>query len=406
MESQVHDALEVLRGEAGARTSDLQEIVDLVANICDCAYAAISVLDGDTYHLTTTHGLQPLECPRSHSLCRRTMDRHQTVVLTHLDQDAELLTSPYVNGTEMSLRFYASAPLYSPDGEMLGRLCVFDPESRDLTPLQVRSLDVLAAGVTDVLRLQLTTVMPVSTPEIALLAEQEIARIAAEISHDMRGPLATILGNVELLQESAAEMTSDATVVAMLERTHRAGQRLMGMVDQLLAFHRAGDNEVWESVDLDRLTRQLVLDLDQDLRGVQASVKIEQLPTVIGNGYQLGSVLLNLITNAIKFAKPGVPLELSIRCEDRGSRQRIRVLDNGIGVSPQAHNQVFRMFGRANGRVEGHGIGLATASRILRAHDGEMGMVSDGSSGTEVWFELDTMPPAPGTMPQAPAQPA
>ncbi len=395
MNSQVYDALQVLRSATGRHQTDLQEIVDLVANICGCEFAAISVFVDDHYHLIITHGLEPLQCPASEALCQHAMETHQAVEFVDLQDAALFRTSPYVDGTALALRFYASAPIYGPEGEMLGRLCVFDSQPRRLDPLQQRALEVLAAGVADVLRLQLTTVMPVSTQEVALLAEQEIARIAAEISHDMRAPLATILGNVEMLQERVGAGGPDGSIVTMLERTDRAGQRLMTMVEQLLAFHRAGSNEVWEPVDLDRLTRQLVLDLKEELQRANAKVELDALPRVNGNGYQLGTVLLNLITNAIKFAKPDVPLVLRIGAEDRGDRHRIRVVDNGIGVAPQAHDLVFRMFGRVNGRVEGHGLGLATASRIVRAHGGDIGMVSDGSSGTEVWLEFNSLPAAP-----------
>lgn len=371
METQVNDARQVLRSATGAHRTELQEIVDLVATICDCEFAAIAILDDDLSHLTITHGLEPMQCP------------------------SVFHASPHLGGPAMALRFYASAPFHAPDGQLLGRLCVFDPRPRKLNALQQRALEVLAAGVTDVMRLHLTSVLPANPAEATLSAEEEIARIAAEISHDMRAPLATIMGNVEVLQERLDAWGPDGTIVAMLERTERAGQRLMTMVEQLLAFHRAGSNEVWESVDLDRLTRQLVLDLEEELERADAKVEVDALPNVSGNRYQLGTVLLNLITNAIKFAKPDVPLVLHIGAEDRGGRQRIRVVDNGIGVAPHAHEHVFRMFGRANGRVEGHGIGLATASRIVRAHGGDMGMVSDGSSGTEVWLELNSMPVVP-----------
>lgn len=398
MNSEVAEALEVLRGQTPATRRELQEIVQLVRAICGCEMAAISILQGDRYHLAVVAGLEEATCPSSETLCQHTMQTHRTVVVPDAAADSLYQSSPYVDGTKMAIRFYASAPLYSPTGAMIGRLCLFDHAPKELDDTQLRALNVLASSVTDVLRLHIRSEEPVVSAEAALVAEEEIARIAAEISHDMRTPLATILGNVELLQDAARKL-DDPTFLEMLARTERAGVRLMQMVQQMLDFHRAGQTTDHQVVNLEGVAAQLVEDLRQQLEEQGATITVESLPPVVGNHYEITAVMTNLVSNALKFAKPDEPARIRIWASPQGRMVRIWVSDNGIGIPPHLQGEVFRMFGRATPRIEGHGIGLATVSRIVRSQGGQIGLRSDGHSGTEVFVDLvpaQRVPSQPG----------
>ena len=374
--------------EDEAGRAALREIVHLAAELCGTRWAAISIRDGDEFLLIHSDGDDLASVNLSHSLCQHFMHIDDVAVVRDASLDDQLSTSPYVDGSREHLRFYATAPLQFA-GVIRGRLCVFDTEPGDLDGVGMRSLKVLAQGAAAMLELRLTR----ESGAGMTAAEGEIARIAAEISHDMRAPLASILGNVELLTESP-DLDPD-TRGAMLRGTGRAGERLSAMVQQLLEFHRAGDTTERAHVDLEEVARVLITDLDEEFATTGAAVRVHPLPVVSGDPYQLAALLLNLVTNSLKFARPGVSAEVDIKSSGTGAVRRIHVIDNGVGIPPEKHRQVFRMFDRGDARVEGHGIGLATARRIVRAHGGEIGVRSDGESGTEIWFDLALAGPVP-----------
>jgi len=389
----VVQALHVL-GATG--DSDLQETVDLAAEICGAEWSAIAILTGQDYHLLVTHGIEPLVCPQSDSLCQHMMEIHHTVAVEDARADARYAESPYVTGQLLALRFYASAPVYAPDGEMVGRLIVCDPEPYRITELQERALARLAESLTAVLELRLRR------ESDGRRDEEEMSRIAAEIGHDMQVPLASIVGNVELLHEELRDH-QDPAVSLMLARTERAAHRLLRMVEGILHFNEIGIGHNAVSVDLRAVTDQVLVDLGPQLEDARAKVTVDPLPTLTGNADELYSLMQNLLSNAVKFARPRVPLEVRVRAEEVEGGWRVLVTDNGVGVPEPMRQRVFAMFSRVNSRVEGHGIGLATVRRIVRAHGGSVGIDEAPGGGAQVWFEIparDTEERPPWTSPR------
>jgi signal transduction histidine kinase len=214
-----------------------------------------------------------------------------------------------------------------------------------------------------------------------------MARIAAEIGHDMQVPLAAIIGNVELLQEELRDH-HDPAVSLLLARTERAAHRLIRMVDGILNFHELGSSELQAPVDLGAVTDQALAELTPHLEAIGAKVSVDPLPTVSGDPDELYSLMQNLLSNAVKFARPGVPLEVRVHAERVPRGRRLLVTDNGVGVPEHLRRRVFSMFSRASSTVEGHGIGLATVRRIVRAHGGRVGIDEAPGGGARVWFEV------------------
>jgi signal transduction histidine kinase len=100
------------------------------------------------------------------------------------------------------------------------------------------------------------------------------------------------------------------------------------------------------------------------------------------------SVLQNLVANSVKFARPDVPAWVRISARRAGPCWRISVRDNGVGIPEDRRVDVFSLFSRTGSEIEGHGIGLATVARIVKAHGGRAGVEPVPGSGTEVWFEV------------------
>jgi signal transduction histidine kinase len=370
--------------------SDLREIVDLVQSICGVESAALSILERDVYHLLITAGVEPLTCDADESLCTHTMDRHDVFVVEDARTDERFAGSPYVDGRLRAIRFYASAPIYGPDHTMVGRLCLFDSDPRSLSPLQVRTLTTLATNITQVIELRLLHEAEDEAGAEQPATSDDAIRVAAQISHDMRIPLSALTTSLEMLDQAAPlEAGVEGDVRARLYATaRRSTDRISHMVEGLLQLNDAGRDLDLCDVDLTSLVRQVASDLGTQLREAGAELQVGALPVVRADPDQLYSVLLNLLTNALKFTRPGVAPVVRVESHRVGDGWRVRVVDNGCGIPADRRTDVFAMFSRLNTAVEGNGIGLATVRRIVETHGGRVGADEGDEQGAALWFEL------------------
>ena len=368
--------------------TDLQEIVDLVHLICGTEAAGISILESGDYHLLVTAGVPPMVCDGLDAPCAQTMSSHSTVVVEDARADARFRSSRYVDGTFLSVRFYASAPIYAPDGTMVGRLCVLDSAPRRLGPLQERTLTTLAGSITKVLELRMLEDARADgepTPDDAV-------RVAAQISHDLRIPLTALTSSLAMLDDAATE---DLVSVdgRLLGAARRSAERMTRMVDGLLRLNDAGRVLDLTDVDLAEVVEQVVADTGPLLEQGGAALAVGRLPVLRGDASQLYSVFLNLVSNALKFARPGTPPVIRIASRRVEQGWRISVTDNGRGIPETRRGEVFSMFARLDPSSAGSGIGLTTVRRAIEQHGGRVGVEDAPGHGVEVWFELPDQPP-------------
>ena len=387
------DTEAVLRILSQPDDNDLVELVELVAKICDAEAAGITVRQGERYHMPVTYGIEPFVYPAGDTFCAHTMGTDGAFCVTDAPADPQFADFSWVDGTRGTARFYASAPVYAPSGGMVGRLCVLDPEPKVLTPLQLRSLVTLALSVTKLIELRLLHLGRPAPLDAAQGAETVYAQLAAERSHDMRVPLTSIVASLEMLVEELGSYP-DPAVRVLLERTTRAAARLAVMLDQNMQQAGAGlEDHGRVEVALDAMVRQLLLDSATLLETAGGTVEVGDLPVVRADPSGLYSVLQNLVTNSVKFARPGVPVVISISAQHTGHGWRILVRDNGVGIPEERRGDVFALFSRGESGAAGHGIGLATVARVIAAHGGRVGAGSSPSGGAEIWLELPDPPP-------------
>ena len=375
------DAVQVL-----SRTDDaeLVEIVQSVARLCDADAAAISVWTGDGYRLTLTHGISQVITAAADAYCRASMSMDGVYTVHHGRQRAR-----FGNTSAPDIRFFASAPIYAPDRTLVGLLCVADTEPKALTALQVRALETLAQNLTTLVELRLLQhqrLAPTTRPPGLTTSRNELR---AELSHDLRVPLSSIVASLEMLDDELADH-ADPTVGVLLSRSSRAARRMLRMLEQHLGAGTSGyaAEPPAPQVDLAEVARTLGLDAATLLEDGSATLEIGVLPVVDGDADEMYSVLQNLLTNAVKFARPGVPSQVSITSTVIPDGVRVSVTDNGIGVPESRRKEIFEMFKRGGTAVEGHGIGLGTVSRTVRSHGGRVGVDEVTGGGAEVWFEL------------------
>lgn len=224
-------------------------------------------------------------------------------------------------------------------------------------------------------------------PQASDGAAAEVARLAAQLSHDMRIPLSSIIATLELLEEELGENPGPA-VVAMLERTKVAADRMRQMLDLNMVIDPVACGPTRFDVDLYQVVHQLVLDSALLLELAGATLDVGRLPVVHAHPDEMYSVFQNLLSNAVKFTRPGVRPQVSISARHVPYGWRVSVTDNGIGIPAERRTDVFTLFSRVNADVEGHGIGLGTVAHTVHNLRGRVGAEAAPGGGTEVWFEL------------------
>jgi signal transduction histidine kinase len=222
--------------------------------------------------------------------------------------------------------------------------------------------------------------------EAAEPAPRPDVELAARVSHDLRMPLAALHASLELLDD-AIDASHDPTVGLLITSARRSVDRMSGLVDGLMRLHELTKEPLRADVDLGAVARRVCTDLRPLIHGASAVVRIDELPTVAADPDLMYSVLLNLVSNAVKFARPGVAPVVRLHGRRVDGAWRISVLDNGTGVPAQQREAVFEMFTRLTD-TPGHGIGLTTVARIVRAHGGSAGIEGTDGPGSEFWFEL------------------
>ena len=229
-----------------------------------------------------------------------------------------------------------------------------------------------------------------------------MSHLAAELSHDMAVPLTSIIASLEMLEEQLGEHP-DPEAAALLAGAQQAADRMSRMLGQHMGTDQEPADRVLSDVDLGIVAFELAVDSAHLLQSADATINIGSLPVVLADPDEMYSVLQNLVTNAVKFARPEVRTWVAISAKRVPDAWRISVTDNGVGIPADRRADVFSLFSRARSRVEGHGIGLGTVARTIGARGGHVGAEPVAGGGTEVWFEIPASPDAarphlPGTV--------
>jgi light-regulated signal transduction histidine kinase (bacteriophytochrome) len=216
---------------------------------------------------------------------------------------------------------------------------------------------------------------------------EEFAYIA---SHDLSEPLRAISGMVSLLARRY-EGQLDADADEFIGFAVDGCQRLRRMIDDLLAFSRAGRVDLTiTDVALGDLVAASLRALAPQVTATGATVDVGELPILRADATQLAQVVQNLLSNAMKFHQPDQAPEVRVRAEREATQWRIEVSDDGIGIDEQYRERIFRMFQRLHPAEEfgGTGIGLAISKRIVERHGGHIGVTSNRSGGATFWIAL------------------
>ena len=224
----------------------------------------------------------------------------------------------------------------------------------------------------------------------------DLQHFAFVASHDLKTPLRSISGYVQLLERNYADKL-DQKGLYLVQRAGAAARRLEQLTEDLLAPARlSSDARPFLPVDCQHVAEEAVSLLDAAITDSGGLVEaVGELPVVIGDRTQLLQLFLNLVGNGLKYCRGKTPVvRLSARQQD--DQWVFSVADNGIGIDARHHDKVFEVFKRLHTDQEfaGTGIGLAVCRRIVEGHGGKIWFTSTPGEGTTFFFNLPHIPDA------------
>jgi len=226
-------------------------------------------------------------------------------------------------------------------------------------------------------------------------SNRDLEQFAHVASHDLKEPLRTIGSFTQLLQGRYGPHL-DARAQRYMEIIVDGAQRMSTLIDDVLAISRLHARATPPTrTDLNVLVRDVLTQLQALLDETGGQVEVGPLPTLTLNPTQFTQLFLNLIGNALKFGRPGVPPRVRLSAAQVGNTWHFTLLDNGIGVPAEYAERVFVIFQRLHTRDQyaGNGIGLALCRRIVEARGGRIWLEPPPGEGTELHFILPEQPP-------------
>ena len=400
---------------------DYDDITHLASIICNTPVALISFVDDDRQWFKSHKGVDATQTPREQSFCAHAILRpNETLVVEDSREDIRFRDNPLVTG-DPNIVFYAGVPLVTEDGFGLGTVCVLDTKPQKLTEAQITALKMLSRQVMNLLnirksnlnlklseaQLQLQntnldsagkklelTIEQLVSERIKEIATQnvELAEMNKELqafnyisSHDLQEPLRKIQTFTSLLIEKESERLSEKGN-EYLAKIEGASSRMRALITDLLAYSRSTFAEkIFQKMTIHDIVERVKSNMEEEIEEENAVVILLSDCEIYVIPYQIEQLLYNLVSNSLKFAKPGLAPRVEIFCDGhcdsyyseskllKDSRYaKITVRDNGIGFDNAYNEKIFELFQRLGNREIrlGTGIGLAIVKKIIDNHAG------------------------------------
>ena len=224
------------------------------------------------------------------------------------------------------------------------------------------------------------------------IANRELEAFSYSVAHDLRAPLRLIHAHVQMLREHRGPPDAREPVIH-LEQIQRGAREMSALIDGLLALSRVSHVEMRrQRVALDKLVKEAVERLSQEITDREIDWRLGSLPTVSCDPELMQQVFANLIGNAVKYSRPRPQaiIEVGTGVDEGSGETYLFIRDNGVGFDMRYARKLFGVFQRLHRQdeFEGTGIGLATVSRIIERHGGRISAEAAPGRGAEFRFTM------------------
>ena len=380
-------ALQALDLLDSAPEPEYDEIVALAAAICGTPIALISLVDADRQWFKSRVGLDAGETARDIAFCSHVILGDDVMMVPDATRDIRFADNPLVTGAP-SIRFYAGAPLLTPEGLPLGTLCAIDQKPRELNAEQVNALKILSRQV--MTRIELGRRM--KELREALARERELSatkdRFFSVIAHDLRTPFNGLIGYTRILLDQGGTMSSEE-FQSSIRDLHESSLQTYDLLSNLLTWAMLETGQTGQSlqpVGLRELTESVFRLMSGAAAAKQVRLRKGVLPDVMirADKALATSALMNVVGNAIKFSQPDAVVLVSTTL--KGLMLELTVTDTGAGIPPEKLARLFS--GERNESCAGTsgetgtGMGLMLTRKILGQCGGELRAESTPGSGS------------------------
>lgn len=398
------------------RDSAFDNLTCLAATLLDVPFSLVSLVDSQRQWFKSTVGIQASETSRDHAICAYAILGTEPFMIEDTTNDPRTSDNPLVSG-EPGIRSYAGIPLTLPCGSTVGTLCVCDLRPRRLSDRELGILRVLAGQATQLLRLYQQTALAEARAAEAAAARQTAENatraksvLLANVSHEIRSPLTAMLGYAEVLAEAESHPLTPRERAVAFDSLRGAGKHLLAVLNDILDLSKLKAGKMTVEQVPTEFPRMLI-ELESLWRANAAAKGVSltaQLATPIPERFisdptRLRQILMNLISNAIKFTSVGsISVTAQVVGDDHSQRLRIDVADTGEGMSDEQAAQLFQAFSQVDASrsrsAAGTGLGLTICRHLATLLGGEIRLLnSTPGEGSTFRLELP-MVPAPGAV--------
>jgi len=285
--------------------------------------------------------------------------------------------------------------IWSP--ELGPRIVEIDTRSIVRTRIAGQAADLTLLQVTDLTRIRRQEVAMRMARDQALALIRVRDEMLANMSHELRTPLNAVIGFAEMIGQEVLGPIGIARYAGYARDIEGAGRHLLGLINDVLDLSRlASGKQIAEEeiIDLVELTRSCLDWARVASPGRELALILDNVNRTVplrADARALRQILINLISNAIKFTGEGGHVSLRLALRARGPLV-VEIIDDGIGMSPAELGRAFEPFFRGGGayqrRIDGAGLGLAIAKGLMELHGGTLALSSIEGSGTTARLEL------------------
>ncbi|HEY5367703.1 MAG TPA: ATP-binding protein [Hanamia sp.] len=230
--------------------------------------------------------------------------------------------------------------------------------------------------------------LAIANKELAL-SNTELERFAYIASHDLQEPLRMVTSFMNLLEKRMSGQLDD-TSKQYIHYAADGAIRMKTLIQDLLMYSRIGTNkEDFTIVDLNEVMQYIIRVLEENIKETGTTITVKHLPVISANKTLINQLLVNLISNALKYHRDNDP-EIEVGYNEDPRNWIFYVKDNGIGIDPKFFDKIFIIFQRLhiNSEYSGTGIGLAICKKIVEIHKGKIWVESEQGKGSTFYFSI------------------
>jgi signal transduction histidine kinase len=363
----------------------LDELTQLASAICDTDISLISLVDKDRQWFKSRVGLEATETPRDIAFCSHAILQEGVFEVPNAKEDERFHDNPLVTGAP-DIRFYAGAPLISPNGLPLGTLCVIDPKPKKLTEKQQLALNTLAKQVISQLELRL------HNRHLQRMQKNQ-QQLFAVMAHDLRSPFNGILGLSKMLHQKAESVTPER-LAFMSDGILQSSLRVYQLLDELLQWSRSQLGAIkveMQPMALAPLIIETVEFMSEafQLKKLTVYHNLDQQVVATGDANLTKTIIRNLLANAIKYTPEQG--EITIETKQEKGEALLIIKDTGQGIPEEIKQELFTdcVISQSGTQGEsGHGLGLSLCGDFAQKQDGHLSIDTNYTLGAKLTLHL------------------